>query len=133
MPQAAGDPSRRERGKEILASLHGSDDPDLELEKFIDRHKGGLGELIVDFVLGDVWNRPHLDRRERSLIVITALIAAGRTGPLARHIRGALNHGATPEQVREVIIQLAAYVGFPSVVEAMPVANKVFDELGLDT
>jgi len=127
------DPSRREQGKAVLASLHGSDSPDEELETFLARHKGGLGELIVDFVLGDVWNRPHLDKRERSLIVITALIASGRTGPLARHIEGALNHGATPDEIREVIIQLAAYVGFPAAVEAMPVANKVFEELGSET
>jgi alkylhydroperoxidase/carboxymuconolactone decarboxylase family protein YurZ len=124
---------RRERGKEILASIHGSDDPDSELEAFLARHKDGLGELIVDFGLGEVWSRPYLDRRERSLIVIAALIASGRTDPLARHIKGALNHGATPEQIREVIIQLAVYVGFPSAVQAMPVATRVFEELGLGT
>jgi 4-carboxymuconolactone decarboxylase len=74
-----------------------------------------------------VWSRPALDRQTRSLQVVAMLAAlGGRSGPLRSHINGALNHGATPEQVVETLRMVAVYAGFPAALEAWPVMEEVF-------
>jgi len=75
-----------------------------------------------------VWNRPGLDRRTRSIINLATLTALGRSQELALHVRGALNNGVTPEEIREVFIQLAGYAGFPAAVEAFRTAQPIIAE-----
>ncbi len=85
--------------------------------------------LATEFVLGGVWGRPNLDLRTRSLCNIAALTALGKTNQLRFHIRGALNNGATKEEIIEVLIQMAAYAGIPAGVEGFTVAKEVFDKV----
>ena len=75
-----------------------------------------------------VWNRPGLDRKTRSIINLAVLTALGRSQELALHTRGALNNGVTPEEIREVFIQLAGYAGFPAAVEAFRTAQPIIAE-----
>src|SRR4051812_35902263 len=96
--------SRRKQGMEVASVLNNTT-PEGAFEVLNERFPGGLGELTVDFCFGDIWTRPTFDRKTRSLLVLAALTVLGRPGPLRTHVRGALRHGATREEVREVFVQ----------------------------
>lgn len=85
-------------------------------------------EFVTTQAWDAIWNRPGLDRRTRSIINLATLTALGRSQELALHVRGALNNGVTPEEVREVFIQLAGYAGFPAAVEAFRTAQPIIAE-----
>lgn len=112
---------RLERGRARMAELWG-DDFALEVE-------GDFMELTVGHVLGDIWTRPGLELRERSLITCAALTALGREPELKGHIPGALNIGISREAIEEMMIHLAHYSGWPTAVNGLRVAREVFDEL----
>ena len=85
----------------------------------MEKHHGVLGSFGVDHILGQLWNRPTLNRRDRSLIVVAFLAASGASGEELRfHARGAVNHGLSRAQVEEIVLQVAAYAGFPSAMAA---------------
>jgi 4-carboxymuconolactone decarboxylase len=87
-----------------------------------------LAELTEDVLFGDVWERPGLSKRDRSLITITALIALYRTDQLRGHIGRALDNGVTKDEIGEVINHMAFYAGWPTAANAVRVAREVFDE-----
>ena len=123
--------SRREAGRDVLRTLSGGGDPDV-------RHAGlranspELADDVVDFALGEVWGTDRLDRRTRSLEVVAMLAAlTGRPNQLRSHINGALNHGATPDEVVETLRMVAVYAGFPAALTAWPVMEEVFAERGV--
>ena len=87
-------------------------------------------EITDDLLFGDIWERPILSPRERSIVVISALTAQYRGDQLKRHIRRALRNGLTKEELGEVWLQLAFYSGWPTVANAMQLAREVFDEQG---
>ena len=80
---------------------------------------------------GDVWQRPGLDRKTRSLITVAMLTALGKQHELKGHVRGALNNGATPAEIREVLLHAAVYCGIPTAVEAFRTAAEVVPADGL--
>jgi len=84
--------------------------------------------FVVEFLAGEVWTRPGLDLRTRSLCTITALAALGRSRGLELNVRMALNNGATREEILEALLHIAPYAGFPAAWEAMTVADAVFRE-----
>lgn len=83
-----------------------------------------LQEIVTRFCFGEVWQRPGLERRTRSLLTIAMLIAAGRMAQLPAHVRGALANGVTPEELREVILHALLYCGIPAAVEATAVCER---------
>lgn len=85
-------------------------------------------ELITRYAWGDVWSRPGLDRRTRSAITLTALIAHGHWEELAMHVRAALRNGLTADEVKEVLLQAAIYCGVPAANRAFAIAQAVLDE-----
>lgn len=87
-----------------------------------------LIELSETVLYGDVWERPGLSKRDRSLITVAALIAMYRTDQLPGHIRRALANGVTREEIGEVITHLAFYGGWPVAMTAGRIAKKVFEE-----
>lgn len=87
-------------------------------------------EITDDLLFGDVWQRPILSPRERSIVVVSALTAQYRGDQLKRHIRRALRNGLTKEELGEVWLQLAFYSGWPTVANAMQLAREVFAEQG---
>ncbi len=86
-----------------------------------------LIELTEKVVYGDVWERPGLGKRERSLITLAALLALGRSDQLTGHLERALGNGVTREEIGELITHLAFYAGWPAAMTAGRVAKKVFD------
>jgi len=88
-----------------------------------------FADWIVDFSYGDVMSRPGLDRHTRQLATIAALTALGNAQPQLRvHIAGALNVGCRPQEVVEVILQMAVFAGFPAAINALNVAREVFEQ-----
>ncbi len=87
-----------------------------------------LGELTRELVYGDIWERPGLSKRDRSLITIAALAALYRTNQLEMNTRRALENGVTKDEIGEVFMHMAFYAGWPTAVNAFEVAKKVFDE-----
>jgi 4-carboxymuconolactone decarboxylase len=85
-------------------------------------------QIVTEFAWGTVWARPGLDRRSRSMITLTALIARGHHDELALHLRGALRNGLTREEIKEVLLQAAVYCGVPAANAAFRVAQRVLDE-----
>jgi len=76
---------------------------------------------------GDVWQRPGLDRKTRSLVTVAMLTALGKQHELKGHVRGALNNGATAEEIQEVLLHAAIYCGIPTSVEAFRTAAEVVE------
>lgn len=86
-------------------------------------------ELITQYAWGSIWTRPGLDRRSRSMITLTALIALGHDEELAMHVRAALRNGLAREEIGEVMLQSAVYCGVPAANTAFGIAQEVFTEL----
>ena len=82
-------------------------------------------DLITRYAWGEVWGRPGLSRAERSMITLTALAALRQDEELALHVRGAVRNGLTPEQITEVLLQVAIYAGVPAANRAFAVAQEV--------
>ena len=87
--------------------------------------------LITRYAWGEIWSRPGLDRRMRSAITLTALVALGREHELAMHVRAALRNGLTPAELEEVLLQCAIYCGVPAANGAFAIAQRVLQEEGL--
>lgn len=91
-----------------------------------------LAKYTIEFPFGDVYQRSGLDLKSREIATVAALTALGHCRPqLEVHMNGALNVGCKPEEVVEVIIQMAVYAGFPAALNAMFVAKEVFEERGV--
>jgi len=86
-------------------------------------------ELITCYAWGSIWTRPGLDRRSRSMITLTALIARGHHEELAMHLRAAVRNGLTRDEIKEVLLQSAVYCGVPDANTAFRIAQGVFAEL----
>jgi 4-carboxymuconolactone decarboxylase len=85
-------------------------------------------ELITRYAWGEIWTRPGLDRKTRSCITLTALVAHGHFEELALHVRAALRNGLTPDELKEVLLQCAIYCGVPAANHAFAVAQRVLAE-----
>ena len=86
-------------------------------------------EFITEYAWGGIWTRPGLDRRSRSMITLTALIARGHHEELAMHVRAARTNGLTNDEIKELILQCAIYCGVPDANTAFRIAQGVLDEL----
>jgi 4-carboxymuconolactone decarboxylase len=84
-------------------------------------------KYVVEFLSGEVWARPRLSRKIKSLCTIAALAALGRNRGLELNIRMARNNGASREEIQETLLQIAPYAGFPAAWEALVLANQVFE------
>lgn len=91
-----------------------------------------LQELVTEYAWGEIWGRPGLDLRTRSMLNIAMLTALNRTHELTGHIRGALNNGVTEQEIQEVLLQTMIYCGAPAALEATRAAEQVFAD-GQDT
>ena len=97
----------------------------------VDEFNQPFTELLNTYCWNDVWNRPGLDRKTRSMLNLAMLAALGKEHELKLHINGSLNNGLTKEQIREVFLQVAIYCGVPAAVEAFRSAKEVFKERGV--
>lgn len=90
-----------------------------------------IQELVIQYAWGDVWNRPGLDRKTRSLLNLAMLTALNRPHELKLHLRGALTNGVSKDEIKEVFLQTAIYCGAPAAIDSFRTAKEVFKELGV--
>src|ERR1700758_1693472 len=88
-------------------------------------------EVADEVIYGDIWERPELSKRDRSLIVVATLIATYRPEQLNGHLGRALDNGVTKDEIAEIITHLAFYSGWPASVTARRIATEVYEERGL--
>lgn len=86
-------------------------------------------QFITETAWGTVWSRPGLDRKTRHLLTIAMMAALGKEHELAMHIRATQNTGVTPDEVKEVLLQVAIYAGVPAANTAMAIAKRIYKEL----
>jgi 3-oxoadipate enol-lactonase/4-carboxymuconolactone decarboxylase len=117
----------RERGMEVRREVLGDDHVDNAIEGTTEFTKD-FQDLITRYAWGEIWTRPGLDRRMRSAITLTALVARGHFEELAMHIRAARRNGLTDDEIKEVLLQSAIYCGVPAANQAFKVASEVLEE-----
>jgi 4-carboxymuconolactone decarboxylase len=91
----------------------------------------GLVDFLMESVWGTILSRPGLDRRTRELLTLASLTSLGHLAEIEMHVNGALNVGVSREEIVECIVQMAVYAGMPACLNALGVAEKVFEERGL--
>jgi 4-carboxymuconolactone decarboxylase len=104
----------------VDAALEGADDFSLPMQ-----------ELVTQYCWGDVWARPGLDRKGRSLLNLGMIAALNRPEELATHVRGAIGNGLTKEEICEAFLQVAVYCGMPAGLGSFKIARQVFKEMGI--
>ena len=95
----------------------------------VDPYMVPMQKLVTEYCWGEIWNRPGIDRKTRSIINLSFLTALNRPHELKLHVRGALNNGLTREEIREVFLQGAIYCGVPAALDSFRVANELFKEV----
>jgi 4-carboxymuconolactone decarboxylase len=121
-PSSSGSDGERTR-REVLGDEH------------VDRAQARTTEFTAPFqdfiqryAWGEVWNRPGLDRKQRSMITLAALTSLRAEGELELHVRAALRNGLTPEEIGEVLLHTAVYAGVPAANAAFAIAQRVLEE-----
>ncbi|WP_306325800.1 bifunctional 3-oxoadipate enol-lactonase/4-carboxymuconolactone decarboxylase PcaDC [Streptomyces venezuelae] len=124
-PAEAGRPDPYEKGLRLRREVLGDAHVDQALA---DDPEGGFQELVTRYAWGEVWGREGLDRRTRSVVTLTALIAGGHREALADHTRAALRNGLSPDELREIVLHAGVYCGFPAAETALRVVGRVVEE-----
>jgi 4-carboxymuconolactone decarboxylase len=119
-----------ERGLKTRRSVLGDAYVDRSLSS-ADDFNWAMQQLATEFCWDEIWNRPGLDRKSRSLLNLGMIAALNRPHEFKIHIRGALNNGMTKEELREVFLQIAVYCGVPAGLDAFRNAKEVFTEMGV--
>lgn len=124
-PERLDDQKRHDRGMTVRREVLG--------DEHVDRATAGttpltapFQDLITRYAWGEIWSRPGLARRERSIAVLTAMIALGHHEEFAMHCRAALRNGLTVDEISEVILQSAVYCGVPAANTAFRIASEIF-------
>jgi 4-carboxymuconolactone decarboxylase len=120
------DPAHQ-RGMKVRREVLGDEHVDAAIERTSD-FTAEYQDLITRYAWGEIWTRPGLDRRTRSAITLTALVARGQFDELEMHIRAALRNGLSTDEIKEVLLQSAIYCGVPAANSAFAVAQRVLEE-----
>jgi 4-carboxymuconolactone decarboxylase len=118
---------RYEAGMRVRREVLGDAHVDRATERATDFTRE-FQELITRYAWGEIWTRPGLDRRTRSCITLTALVAGGQLDELALHVRAARRNGLTEDEIKEVLLQCAIYCGVPAANSAFAVAQRALAE-----
>ena len=122
----SGDPTH-ERGMEVRREVLGDEHVDAAIQRATGFTED-FQDLITRYAWGEIWTRPGLDRRTRSCITLTALVALGRLEELELHVRAALRNGLSEDEIKEVLLHAAIYCGVPAANAAFAVAQRVLAE-----
>ena len=117
-----------ERGMSVRREVLGDEHVDGAIERTTD-FTAAFQDLITRYAWGEIWSRPGLERRTRSLITLDTLVALGREEELAMHVRAAVRIGVTPDEIKEVLLHSAIYCGMPAANGAFAVAQRVLDDV----
>jgi 4-carboxymuconolactone decarboxylase len=115
------------KGLGIRREVLGAEHVDRSLAS-ADAFTAPIQKLVTEYCWGEIWGRPGLDRKTRSMLNLAMLSALNRPHEVRLHVRGALNNGVTREQIQEVLLQVAIYCGVPACLDSMKVAVEVFKE-----
>jgi 4-carboxymuconolactone decarboxylase len=118
---------RHEAGMRVRREVLGDKHVDRAIERTND-FTAEFQDFITRYAWGEIWTRPGLDRRTRSCMTLTALIAEGHFAEFEMHVRAALRNGLTPDEIKEVVLQAAIYCGVPAANAAFAVAQRVLAE-----
>jgi 4-carboxymuconolactone decarboxylase len=123
-------PELFEKGLNIRREVLGAKHVDRSMST-ADEFSRPLQELVTEYCWGEIWGRPGLDRRTRSIINLAMLTALNRPHEVKLHVRGALNNGLSKADIMEVFLQTMIYCGVPAAVDSFRVAQEVFKEEGI--
>jgi 3-oxoadipate enol-lactonase/4-carboxymuconolactone decarboxylase len=123
------DADRHEQGMQLRRAVLGDEHVDRTV-KGTTPFTEDFQDLITRYAWGEIWTRSGLDRRMRSAITMTALVARGHYEELALHVRAAVRNGLTPDEIAEVLLHSAIYCGVPAANSAFKVAQRVLEEEG---
>ncbi len=121
--------ARRAAGMDVQRTLRGGDIDGVAVAAATEARLGPLGSFVIDFALGEIWTRPGLSRRDRSLVVISILATLNQLNQLKVHVQGGVNHGLSRTEIEEIFVQLGGYAGFPRAIDAMTTARQAIAEL----
>jgi len=119
-----------EKGLKIRRAVLGAEYVDKAIATANDFNRP-LQELVTQYCWGEIWGRPGLDRKTRSLLNLAMISALNRPHEVKMHIKGALNNGVTKDEIKEVFLHVAIYCGVPAAVDSFRLAKEVFEELGV--
>jgi 4-carboxymuconolactone decarboxylase len=119
-----------DQGLETRREVLGAEYVDAAIQNADDFNRP-MQELVTQYCWGDIWNRPGLDRRTRSLLNLAMLTALNRPHELKLHVKGAIRNGLTKDEIREVFMQTAIYCGVPAAIDSFRSAREVFKEMGI--
>lgn len=117
-----------ERGLRVRKEVLGDDYVNASLANS-DAFTQPMQELVTEYCWGEIWTRPGLDRRTRSILNLGTLTALNRPHEIAVHVRGAINNGVRPDEIVEVLLQTAIYAGVPAAMDSFRVAKGVLAEI----
>ena len=116
-----------QKGLKIRKEVLGAEHVQKSLDAATD-FSAPMQKLVTEWCWGELWSRPGLDRRTRSIINLSMLSALNRPHEVRLHVRGALNNGLTQEEIIEILLQVAVYCGVPAALDSMKVAGEVLAE-----
>ena len=119
-----------EKGLAIRREVLGAEYVDASI-KNADDFNQPMQELVTEYCWNEIWNRPGLDRKTRSIINLSMLIALNRPHELKLHVRGAINNGLSKDEIREIFLQTAIYCGVPAAIDAFRTAKETFKDMGI--
>jgi 4-carboxymuconolactone decarboxylase len=125
------DDTHYQAGMELRRSMWGDAGAEVKVNQASSFNRP-LEDMVTTWCFGDIWQRPGLDRKTRSMITLAALTALCRPNQLKGHVEGALANGVTVEEIREIILHTSVYSGIPTGVEGFAAAKEVLKKLGLD-
>ncbi len=119
-----------EKGLEIRRSVLGKDFVDTTIANATDFNRP-LQEYVTQYCWGEIWGRPGLDKKTRSIINLAMISALNRQHEVKMHVKGAITNGVTKDEIREVLMQVACYCGIPAGVDSFRTAMEAFKEMGI--
>ncbi|MDQ6434290.1 carboxymuconolactone decarboxylase family protein [Mesorhizobium sp. LHD-90] len=120
-----------ERGLKTRRAVLGSEYVDRSLEQ-ADDFNWAMQQLTTEWCWDEIWNRPGIDRRMRSVLNLGMIAALNRPHELKLHVRGAINNGLSKDELKEIFLQVGVYCGVPAALDSFRIAKEVFKEMGID-
>lgn len=117
-----------EKGLEIRKSVLGAEYVDQSIQNATEFNMP-MQELVTEYCWGEIWARPGLPKKTRSMLNLAMITALNRPHELKLHVRGAINNGLTKDEIQEVFLQAAIYCGVPAAIDSFRTAKEVFDEM----
>jgi 4-carboxymuconolactone decarboxylase len=121
------DQAKYDRGLEVRRSVLGKEYVDARMAE-LDDFSLDLNQLVTSYAWADIWDRPGLPKKVRSMLCLAMLSALNRPHEIKTHLRGAINNGLTKDEIKEVFLQVAAYCGAPAAVDSFRIARQYFAE-----